>query len=73
MGDRLIIELKRLLNKIKDDPSIAADRRRHIEKTILYLLFLLSSGAEKIPQIAQKRREMPSKSTNKKSRVSLKN
>ena len=61
MSDRLIIELKRLLNKIKEDPSIGADRRRHIEKTILYLLFLLSSGAEKIPLLAQKRRQMPSK------------
>ena len=61
MGDILNIELGRLLKKNKDDPSMGEDRRRHIEKNILCLLFLLSSGVEKIPEIAQKRRQMPSK------------
>jgi len=61
MNDTLNIELGRLLKKVKSDQSIEAERRRRIEKTILHLLFLLSSVAEKKPELAQKKKQMPSK------------
>ena len=57
----LIAELGRLLRKVRSDPTMEVNRRRRIEKTILDLHFLLSSGVEKIPEIAQKRKQMPSK------------